>query len=229
VSRHVRIAPSILSADFARLGEEIKAVERAGADLIHVDVMDGRFVPNLTIGPAVVKAIRPVTALDLDVHLMIVEPWKLIESFAKKGATSLTVHVEACPDVPDTIERIHKLGKGAGLALSPPTPIEALEPYVGLVDRVLVMTVHPGFGGQEYMPEMLPKVETLARWRAERGYRYDIEIDGGIKSDNSREVVEAGVDVLVAGSAIFDGGDGRDAPDGGYAGRISAMRGAAEG
>lgn len=216
----IQIAPSILAADFGNLGNEVKAVEAGGADLIHVDVMDGHFVPNISLGPVVVEGIRPVTKLELDVHLMIDAPWDYLEAFAKAGADSITVHVEACPDPADTIEKIHKLGKRAGLVMSPPTPIESVEPYLGLVERVLVMSVNPGFGGQSFMPEVLTKTDALHRWRAERNLTYDIEIDGGIKAGNSREVAERGAETLVAGSAIFGGED--------YAERISSMRREAE-
>lgn len=212
----VQIAPSILAADFGNLGDEVKAAEAGGADLIHVDVMDGHFVPNISLGPVVVEGIRPVTKLELDVHLMIESPWDYLEAFAKAGADSITVHVEACPDPANTIQRIHDLGKRAGIVMSPPTPVDAVEPYVGLVERVLVMSVNPGFGGQSFLPEVLTKTETLHRWREERGLAFDIEIDGGIKAANSREVVEHGAETLVAGSAIFGGDD--------YTERISSMR-----
>jgi len=212
----IRIAPSILSADFARLGEEVQAVERAGADLLHVDVMDGHFVPNLTIGPPVVAALKRVTSLELDVHLMIEEPWRLLPAFAKAGAASMTVHVEACPDVADTLEKIRKTGARAALSLNPETPIESVKPYLGLIDMLLVMSVHPGFGGQEFEAEAIPKLETLVRWRRELGLRFAIEIDGGIKSFNAADVAAAGAEILVAGSAIFGSND--------YAATIAALR-----
>lgn len=221
MSRTIRIAPSILSADFGRLDDEIKAAEAGGADLIHVDVMDGHFVPNITLGPIVVKGIRPATKLELDVHLMIESPWDYVEAFAKAGADNITVHVEACPDPADTIGKIHATGKTAGLVMSPPTPVESVEPYLELVERVLVMSVNPGFGGQSFMPEVLTKTEALARWRTERGLSYDIEIDGGIKESNSRQAADAGAETLVAGSAVFGGGD--------YGERITAIRDAARG
>ncbi len=216
----IQIAPSILAADFGHLGDEVRAAEAAGADLIHVDVMDGHFVPNISLGPVVVEGLRPVTKLELDVHLMIDSPWDYLEAFARAGADSITVHVEACPDPADTIGQIHKLGKRAGIVMSPPTSVDAVEPFVELVERVLVMSVHPGFGGQSFLPEVLSKTDALSRWRKERSLSFDIQIDGGIKEANSREVVEKGVETLVAGSAIFGGDD--------YGQRISAMRAAAE-
>ncbi len=216
----VQIAPSILAADFGHLGAEVQAAEAGGADLIHVDVMDGHFVPNISLGPVVVEGIRPVTKLELDVHLMIESPWEYLEAFAEAGADSITVHVEACPDPADTLGRIHALGKRAGIVMSPPTPVESVEPFLEQVERVLVMSVNPGFGGQSFMPEVLTKTDTLSRWRRERGLTYDIEIDGGIKAANSRQVVERGAETLVAGSAIFGGDD--------YGERIRAMRAEAE-
>ena len=216
-----RIAPSILSADFSILGDEVRAVEAGGADMIHVDVMDGHFVPNITIGPLVVKSLRPVTKLELDVHLMIDNPWDYLEEFANAGADSITVHVEACPDPADTIEKIHALGKRAGITLRPGTPIESIEDIASRVERVLIMSVEPGFGGQSFMSDQLDKARRLVEWRKEHGYDYDIQIDGGIKAHNAGECAAAGVEVFVAGSAVFDGDD--------YGATITAIRNAAIG
>ena len=216
----IQIAPSILAADFGRLGDEVRAAEAAGADLIHVDVMDGHFVPNLSLGPMVVEGIRPVTKLELDVHLMIDRPWDYLQPFVEAGADSITVHVEACPDPADTIEKIHDLDVRAGIVMSPDTPVEAVEPFLGQVQRVLVMSVHPGFGGQSFIEDVLDKTDQLARWRSERDLAYDIEIDGGIKDKNAELVASRGAETLVAGSAIFGQQD--------YAERIRTMRTAAE-
>ena len=192
------IAPSILSADFGRLAEEIKDVERAGADWIHVDVMDGHFVPNLTIGPCVVDSIRKVTKLPLDVHLMIEEPAKYIREFRKAGSDWITIHVEACRDVRETIRLIKDSGAKAGISVRPKTPVSAIEPYLDLIDLVLVMTVEPGFGGQEFMEEMLQKVEIIRK-----RFPNHISVDGGINVETVRRAAQAGVNVFVAGSAIF--------------------------
>jgi len=197
------IAPSILSADFARLGEEIRAVEKAGADWIHVDVMDGRFVPNLTIGPPIVKAIRKTTKLPFDVHLMIVEPDKYLDAFAEAGADGITVHVEACPHLYRTLQHIRSLDKRAGVVVNPATSEETLKYVMHLVDLILVMSVNPGFGGQSFLPEVLPKVSAIKKMIATEGRPIDLEIDGGIGEKNAREVARAGAHVLVAGNAIF--------------------------
>lgn len=210
----IQIAPSILSADFARLGEEIRAVDEAGADQIHVDVMDGRYVPNLTIGPLIVKAIRPVTKLPLDVHLMIVEPERYIDDFAKAGADTLTVHVEASPHLHRTIQRIKDLGVKAGVALNPHTHESALDYVLGDLDLILVMSVNPGFGGQSFIPAVVDKIRNLRRRLSEIGRPHeevDIEVDGGINAQSAPTVSAAGANLLVAGSAVFGKPNYRDA------------------
>jgi ribulose-phosphate 3-epimerase len=199
----LKIASSILAADFARLGDEIRAAEAGGATQIHVDVMDGHFVPNITMGPVVVRSIRPVTGLPLDVHLMISEPDRYLEVFAEAGANALTAHVEVCPDMRDTVRRIKTLGARAGVAISPPTPISALEPVISEVDIVLVMTVNPGFGGQAFMEESLPRIEGVRAMLDARNPGADLAVDGGIGPKTAGRVVAAGANVLVAGHAIF--------------------------
>ena len=210
------IAPSLLSADFGRLAEEVGAVEKAGADLLHVDVMDGRFVPNITIGPPVVAAIKRCAKLPLDVHLMIVEPERYIEAFADAGADVLTVHAEATPHLQRVVARVRELGKKAGVSLNPSTSLSAIEWVLTDIDMVLLMTVNPGFGGQEYLPSMTGKIELLRSQLVRSGLSVDIEVDGGIKTDNIAEVVRAGANVIVSGSGIFKTND--------YGKTISAMR-----
>jgi ribulose-phosphate 3-epimerase len=200
-SSSVVIAPSILSADFGRLSEEVRAVERAGADWIHVDVMDGRFVPNITLGPPVVDAIRAATKLPVDVHLMIVEPERYLDDFARAGADGLSVHAEACPHLYRTLQHIRGLGKRAGVVLNPSTHQDVLRYVLDVVDLVLVMSVNPGFGGQSFIPAVLPKVRAIREMVGDRPI--DIEIDGGIAPATARGATQAGARVLVAGSAVF--------------------------
>jgi len=204
----IKLAPSILSADFARLGEQIAEVTRAGADYIHVDVMDGHFVPNITIGAPVVASIRPVTSLPLDVHLMIEHPERYISQFANAGADIITVHVEASPHLHGTIQLIKKLGLKAGVSLNPPTPLSAIEEIIPHVDLVLIMSVNPGFGGQSFIPETLPRIANIRKILDDRGLSADLEVDGGISADNAPDIVKAGANVLVAGNSIFRAQEG---------------------
>jgi len=204
ISRRVKLAPSILSADFSRLGEQVAEVTEAGADYIHIDVMDGHFVPNITIGAPVVAALRSWTPLPLDVHLMIERPELHISEFVRAGADIITVHVEACPHLYKVVEVIKGLGVRAGVSLNPATPLELLREVLPLLDLVLVMTVNPGFGGQNMIRGMLGKVARLRKWLDEEGYVAELEVDGGINMDTIREVVEAGAEVVVAGAAIFN-------------------------
>ncbi len=215
----VKIAPSILSADFARLGDEVKAISAAGADWIHVDVMDGHFVPNLTIGPMVVRALRPSSDLPFDVHLMVSPADALVEAFAEAGADILSVHPEAGPHLHRTLSRIRALGKKAGVVLNPATPLAMVDHVLDLVDLVLVMSVNPGFGGQSFLESALPKVEALAQRIARSGLAVELEVDGGVGLDNARRLVDAGATVLVAGTASFKGGPAR------YAANIRGLKG----
>lgn len=203
----VKVAPSILAADFANLQSEIELVERAGADWIHVDVMDGHFVPNITMGALVVDAIRPHTKLPLDVHLMIEQPDQYIESFAKAGADIITVHVEACRHLHRTLHYIKSFGLQCGVVLNPHTPISTIEHVLEDVDVVLFMTVNPGFGGQSFIPAVLQKVKALAELKEQRGLSFEIEIDGGVNKDTVKDCVAAGATVVVAGSAIYGAAD----------------------
>lgn len=200
----VKIAPSILSADFARLGEEIVDVEKGGADFIHVDVMDGHFVPNITIGPLIVEAIRPITRLPLDVHLMIENPDQYIEAFTKAGADYITVHVEACRHLHRTIHYIKSFGVKAGVVLNPATPVESIQHIIADVDMVLVMSVNPGFGGQKFIPEALVKIRQVKELAEAKNPTLEIEVDGGVNGETARLCVEAGATVLVAGSAVYN-------------------------
>ncbi|MEO1428915.1 MAG: ribulose-phosphate 3-epimerase [Cyanobacteria bacterium J06632_19] len=212
----VVIAPSILSADFSRLGDEVRAVDEAGADWIHVDVMDGRFVPNITIGPLIVEALRPVTQKPLDVHLMIVEPEKYVEDFAKAGADHIYVHCEhnASPHLHRTLGQIKEFGKKAGVVLNPGTSLDMIEYCLDLCDLVLIMSVNPGFGGQSFIPGVLPKIRKLRQMCDERGLDPWIEVDGGLKVNNTWQVLEAGANAIVAGSAVFKAKSYKEAIEG---------------
>ncbi len=213
------IAPSILSADFAKLGEEVRAIDEAGADWIHIDVMDGHFVPNLTIGPGVVKALRPHTTKPFDVHLMISPVDPFLDAFAEAGADIITVHPEAGPHLHRTVQRVKALGKKAGVSLNPATPAKALDYVLEDIDLVLVMTVNPGFGGQKFIASQLKKIEAIANRIAKEGLEIELEVDGGIDPDTARLAVGAGATVLVAGTAAFRGGPAD------YAANIRALRG----
>jgi ribulose-phosphate 3-epimerase len=200
----VKIAPSILSADFSKLGKEITDVEQGGADLIHIDVMDGHFVPNITIGPLVVEAIRPITDLPLDVHLMIENPDQYLDAFAKAGADYITVHVEACRHLHRTIHQIKELGVKAGVVLNPATPVESILPIIDDLDMVLLMTVNPGFGGQKFIHSVLPKIRQVKELALSRNLDLEIEVDGGVNEETAKLCSEAGASVLVAGSAVYN-------------------------
>jgi ribulose-phosphate 3-epimerase len=204
----IKLAPSILSADFARLGEQIDEVTRAGADYIHVDVMDGHFVPNITIGAPVVASIRPMTSLPLDVHLMIEHPERYISEFVHAGADIITVHVEACPHLQRTIRLIKELGAKAGVSLNPATPLSAVEEFIPHVDLVLIMSVNPGFGGQSFIPATLPRIANMRKMLDDRKLSAELEVDGGITADNAPDIVKAGANILVAGNSIFRAKEG---------------------
>jgi len=204
----VKLAPSILSADFARLGEQIEEAVKAGADYIHVDVMDGHFVPNITIGAPVVAAIRPLTSLPLDVHLMIERPERYISDFVKAGADIITVHIEASPHCKSTIKAIKEMGARAGVSFNPATPLSAADEVIHHVDLVLMMSVNPGFGGQPFIPETLPRIEQMRKMIDSRKPGVELEVDGGINAENAPEIVQAGADVLVAGNSVFRAEEG---------------------
>jgi ribulose-phosphate 3-epimerase len=215
----IKIAPSILSADFSRLGDEITAIDKGGADYVHIDVMDGHFVPNITIGPLVVEAARRITDLPLDVHLMIENPDRYIPDFAKAGADIITVHYEAVPHLHRTVQLIHSLGKKAGVSINPATPVSTLEVILEELELVLIMSVNPGFGGQQFISACLPKIESLRKEIDRRGLQTELEVDGGIKRDNIARIAAAGAEVMVAGSAVYGTDD--------YAATIAALKAAA--
>ncbi len=205
MNQKIKIAPSILSADFSKLGEEIKAIETAGADMVHIDVMDGRFVPNITIGPVVISSIRKITKLPFDTHLMIVKPEKYISNFRKAGSDIITVHLEACPHLDRTISQIKETGAKAGVSIVPSTSEKELEYVLADIDIVLIMSVNPGFGGQKFIPYSLEKIRNLRRMIDKTGKDIMLQVDGGINTNNIKEILDAGADTIVAGSAVFDG------------------------
>ena len=206
--KKIQISPSILSADFSQLGNEIKRLEEGGADMIHVDVMDGHFVPNLTIGPPVIKALRNYTKLPFDVHLMIKPVHKYIKSYAEAGANIITIHPEATDNLKDSIKHIKELGKKVGVSLNPDTKTDIIKEFLSELDLILIMSVHPGFGGQKFIPEVLSKIEELKDIKLKENLKFDIEVDGGIDFNNSKLVVEAGANILVSGTTIFKSNNG---------------------
>ena len=206
--KKIQISPSILSADFSQLGNEIKKLSDAGADMIHVDVMDGHFVPNLTIGPPVIKDLKKYSSIPFDVHLMISPVHKYIEAYAKAGADIITIHPEATDNLQESIDKISELNKKVGVSLNPKSKIDLIEKYLNQIDLVLIMSVNPGFGGQKFMPEVLEKIKKLVQIREAKNLKFDIEIDGGINFDNSKLAIEAGANILVSGTTIFKSNDG---------------------
>ena len=206
--KKIQISPSILSADFSQLGNEIKKLEDGGADMIHVDVMDGHFVPNLTIGPPVIKALKKQSSMLFDVHLMISPVHKYIEAYSEAGADIITIHPEATDDLHSSISKIKSLNKKVGISLNPETKIDVIKEYLGQINLVLIMSVNPGFGGQKFMPEVLIKVKALKKIQEEKGLDFDIEIDGGINFDNSKIAIEAGANILVSGTTVFKSNNG---------------------
>ena len=206
--KKILISPSILAGDFSQLGKDIQKLENAGADMIHVDVMDGHFVPNITIGPPVIKSLRKYTDLPFDVHLMISPVHKYIEDFSKAGSDIITIHPEATENVKDSIDLIKSLGKKVGLSLNPDTPINIIEKYLDQIDLVLVMTVYPGFGGQKFISKVLNKIKNLKNIKDENKFRFDIEVDGGVNFENNKLAIEAGANILVSGTTIFKNNDG---------------------